>query len=352
MATRAIPHNSVRRCRLRRGWSQDQLAARAGVSRAAVGAIETNQLVPSVAAALGVARALGCSVEELFAPPKSVGPEWAWLPQAPSGRYWHARVGSRWLCFPVEPTPLGTTPHDGLFDGASFEPRSPSDPDATLVVASCDPAVSIVAAEYARSTGFRLVAIHRPSRVALRLLGEGLIHVAGLHLATAERPAANAELVRATLTGSYRLLRAACWDEGVVLAAGEGSSSIATALKKRLRWVGREPGSAARQCYEELVPEQPAPRRLARDHWGVAEAIRCGWADAGICHRFVTADTNLRYFGVRREYFDYCFAAGDEKDPRIQALVKVVRSPGFRRMLSDLPGYDPGPAGSLEKVEA
>ena len=44
--------NRVRTCRIARGWSQDDLAARAGISRTGVSSIEINRLVPSTCTAL------------------------------------------------------------------------------------------------------------------------------------------------------------------------------------------------------------------------------------------------------------------------------------------------------------
>ncbi|MEU9372661.1 helix-turn-helix transcriptional regulator [Streptomyces sp. NPDC048255] len=58
----------VRERRLGLRWSQEELAAASGVSRQSVAAVESGRQVPSVTAALGLAAALGCSVEELFAP--------------------------------------------------------------------------------------------------------------------------------------------------------------------------------------------------------------------------------------------------------------------------------------------
>src|SRR4051794_29327800 len=66
MAEKQDLPNRVKSHRLKRGWSQAELAHRAGISRTAVSAIEVNRLVPSVAAALSLANALDCSVEELF----------------------------------------------------------------------------------------------------------------------------------------------------------------------------------------------------------------------------------------------------------------------------------------------
>src|SRR3954468_16882083 len=104
--TRQLP-NRVKARRLDRGWSQTDLAHRAGISRAAVSAIEINRLVPSVAAALSLARALDCSVEELFDAARAgkVEPGWAWPPLQEPCRFWHSSIGERRLLYPVESTP-------------------------------------------------------------------------------------------------------------------------------------------------------------------------------------------------------------------------------------------------------
>src|SRR5215213_2696436 len=104
MTEKQAPHNRVKALRLGRGWSQEELARRAGISRTAVSAVEGNRLVPSVAAALSLAAAFGCSVEELFgvAPSAADGPEWAWPAPKEPCRFWHAGVGGRTLLYPVE----------------------------------------------------------------------------------------------------------------------------------------------------------------------------------------------------------------------------------------------------------
>jgi hypothetical protein len=48
--------------------------------------------------------------------------------------------------------------------------------------------------------------------------------------------------------------------------------------------------------------------------------------------------------------YELCFAAGDENDPRIQALVKVLRSSTYRQLLSDLPGYDSVDLGAITPI--
>ena len=58
----------LRLARQARGFSQQQLAGMAGVSRQAVSAVESGHSDPSLRVGLALARALGMSVEELFGP--------------------------------------------------------------------------------------------------------------------------------------------------------------------------------------------------------------------------------------------------------------------------------------------
>ena len=53
----------------------------------------------------------------------------------------------------------------------------------------------------------------------------------------------------------------------------------------------------------------------ARDHRGVAEAIRSSWADAGVCLRLTSEEANLSFLCVRREAYDICFPEAVAGDP-------------------------------------
>lgn len=338
-----------------KGWSQQELANRAGIARASVSAIEIQRLVPSTAAALALAAALECRVEDLFQlPGKQVasGPTWAWPLPGAEKRYWQAEVGGRTLLYPYEATQMGTIEHDGVvaIGGATrvkLKPRRETLPP-TLVMACCDPAVGLLAGELARSAGVRLLALFRPSRQALQLLKQGLVHVAGTHLSHAGQDG-NPDAVREELGAGYRLVRVAEWEEGVATAGG-GDASIRSLLRSKTRWVAREPGSGARQCLDQLLGTRPAPRRMARDHRGVAEAIRSGWADAGVCLRLTAEEAGLGFLSVQREAYDVCFAETMAEDPRVRALVRVLESRQFSRTTDDLPGYRAKGSGAMVSV--
>jgi molybdate-binding protein/transcriptional regulator with XRE-family HTH domain len=352
MANLPALENKVREQRDGHGWSQEELARRSGLSRAGVSAIETGRLVPSTAAALALAEALGCRVEDLFhlprTPPKKAA--WAWPPRSAPCRYWHALVMGQTRYYPVEASPLGMLPHDGIFRNDAFEESGRGDPAHTLVLACCDPAGGLLVDELARSSGVRLITVPRSSTTALALLRQGLVHAAGVHLSRADAPGGNAAIVRSRIGPGFSLLHVAQWEEGITFAPSQSIGSIRDAVRANLRWIGREAGSGARECLDELLGARRAPRRLASDHRGVAEAVRCGWADAGVCLRLASEEAGLEFLSVRREAYDICFPDALKGDPRLQALIGAVRSPSYRRLLGELPGYDSTAAGKLERV--
>ena len=352
MANLPALENKVRERRDGRGWSQEELARHAGLSRAGISAIETGRLVPSTAAALALAEALCCRVEDLFHLPRTPPGKaaWAWSPRSAPCRFWHALVTGQTRYYPVEASPLGLLPHDGIYRNDAFEERGRSDPANTLVLACCDPAGGLLAAELARSSGVRLIILPRSSAAALALLQQGLVHAAGVHLSRADAPGGNAAIVRGRLGPGFSLLHVAHWEEGIAFAASQPIGSIRDAVRSgppldrpggRLRCPGmsrRTPGA------------RRPPRRLASDHRGVAEAVRCGWADAGVCLRVASEEAGLEFLSVRREAYDVCFPDALKGDPRLQALIDTVRSPSYRRLLGELPGYDSTAAGKLQRV--
>lgn len=58
--------NRVRELRIARGWTQENLAHAAGVSRQSINSIERNRYVPSLPLALTFARVFGCTTDEIF----------------------------------------------------------------------------------------------------------------------------------------------------------------------------------------------------------------------------------------------------------------------------------------------
>lgn len=338
--------NRVALRRAARGWSQAALAERSGVSRAEISAIETGRVVPSTAVALALARALGESVEALFA----LGDETArWAGERPAGPAlaWRVRLGQgeRWLA--AERTALGLVPADARVEGDAVEPLAAQDSGTTLVLAGCDPAVGLVAAALG---GRRLIALVRPSRAALAMLASGLVHAAGVHLA-GEDEEENDRAIRELCGKTTSVVTVARWESGIALARGLARRR-GSLERRRLAWVGREEGSGARRLLEEVLGTRRTANlaHIARDHSGVAATIAAGFAQAGPCVRLVAEEAGLDFVPVRRERYELCFRREDEDDPRLVELVRALRSRSLRRELAALPGYDSGPTGDLRTV--
>ncbi len=325
------------------------------MSRAAVSAIETGRHVPSTEVALSLAQALECKVEDLFQlRDAKQEPTWAWPPGRTPCRFFRASVLGRTVLYPAEETLLGAPPHDGTCTATGLDLRSSADPERTLVIAGCDPAMHLLSSELERISGFRLLSITRSSKEALELLQQRWIHVAGIHLADPAARGGNARIVRQTLGPGYHLLRQARWQEGVVLHPTLQVSSVQKALRSNLRWIGREEGAGARRCLDRILgedrPRKSLSRHTARSHLAVIEAIKSGWADAGVCPRLFALEAGLSFLEVEREDYDLCYPTELEGDPRLVALVKAARSSSYRKVLGDLEGYDIASTGEVQTV--
>ena len=58
--------NSVKALRTAKGWTQEDLAQRVGVSRQSINSIERGKYIPSLPLALMFAKVFECSLDSLF----------------------------------------------------------------------------------------------------------------------------------------------------------------------------------------------------------------------------------------------------------------------------------------------
>lgn len=339
--TNEFQPNFVRSKRLAASWSQQELADRTGLSRAGVGAIEAGRLAPSVHAALALARALDSTVEELFGSP-SPHPNkitWGITPNTANPRFWYARVNDAVLAYPVSEETTQLDWHDSVDERIQLSAADQEKADQTLVMAGCDPAASLLALEYQRQFQFRMILLRRNSQESLDLLADGMVHVAGMHFGGGTERSANRRAAKGRLGKNAELVHVASWEEGIAVHPSVDSTNVASLLRSRVRWIGREEGSGARQLQNEILGGKQTPKHIAQDHRMVASAIKSSWAEAGPCVRLVSEEAGLRFLSVHRKNYDFCFHAEMAADPRISALLATLRSRRFRTKLAELPGY-------------
>ena len=264
-----------------RGYSQQQLASMAGVSRQAVSAVEAGHSDPSLRVALALASALGVTVEELFGPGVPA-PVVGARPVAPLGeegaRVTLAQVGDSFVALPLAADSAiraGFLPAGGLVampsGPAPVTPVRPlGPPRPTLVVAGCDPALPLLETP--------LALLDPPvafswwpcsSGEALRLAAAGLVHAAGAHLlGSSGEYNTREQLAAGPLAGDgAEVVGFASWREGLVLRPGLAGSvrGVADLAERGLRLV--EPGERGRGAPRpgpRAGPGQGGARRAAR----------------------------------------------------------------------------------------
>jgi molybdate-binding protein len=198
-----------------------------------------------------------------------------------------------------------------------------------------------------------MLVFSRTSAEALALVERGLVHAAGVHFAAAGSREGNAQaLARRHPAVALSLAHVARWEEGLAVTPASRLRTASAAARSRLRWIGRPAGAGARRCQDELLGAKRAPRQVARDHRGVVEAIRSGWADVGVCVRLASEEGQLGFLPICEEPYDLCFRNDLADDPRLRALVATLRSAAFRETIDQLPGYRAAGTGDLVIVNA
>ncbi len=220
--------NFIQRFRKELGWSQSDLARQAGLSRQLIHAVESGRSKPGIEVALRLARALTCSVEELFPLPEE-WPVQAW-PGLVEGRCQLARVRDQWYAIPCDAAGSFDLA-DGVVEQADgvlqIQPMQPLSklPDS-VVICGCDPGLAIAARMAERESQGAVRALWRnvSSTDGLRRLAAGQCHLAGVHYSD-ESGSLNTERVRAFgLPFEYDLIPFASWEQGIMVAAGNPKS--------------------------------------------------------------------------------------------------------------------------------
>jgi putative molybdopterin biosynthesis protein len=94
----------------------------------------------------------------------------------------------------------------------------------------------------------------------------------------------------------------------------------------------------------------PGYEREVTTHIAVALAIKSGEADAGMCVYSAAKALGLPFVPVAQERYELAFRQEHADDPRLNALIDVIRSEEFKAVLHRLGGYDSSETGILRTV--
>ncbi len=365
--------NDLRGHRIEAGFSQQELAGRAGISRQAFAAVESGKATPSTAVALRLARALNTTVENLFsleddlpptmeaevvglvAGPENVGADDAGSPQRAS----LTPVGDRLLARPLSQSNsvrYGLVAADGVIlpsqrDAGKVlvQPFDQDDIDAPCVsLLGCDPSVGILEGGL-RQRGVRLAWVEESSYQALGGLARGEAHIAGCHLRDEATGQYNHPWAQRMLPFSYTLIAFATWRQGLMVARGnpKGITGIEHLDRPGINIVNRPAGSGSRSLLDRLLTSGGIPvesvlgyDREVGGHMEVAAAVASGLADAGIGVHAAASALGLDFLPLEEERYDLVIPDHFMNEPAVQMLLDLLRRPSVRRKVETLAGYD------------
>lgn len=317
--------NRVREYRQRLGLSQEELSRITGIPRTTISSIESGSVMPSVDYALRLARAFGCSVEELFSQE-----EYKFFPGFKEGLFISYLVGSQRV---IAPAPMEHVDADGFYkdEKISWFKRLNI---PTFAFAGCDNSLKLLTGTLLQE-GIRLLTINASSLKALELLKEGYVHMAGLHMGSFEE---NYRLVKEHLGRGYKVLKVFSWEEGILTR----EMASLKELKKRL-WLAREEGSGARKVFEEIREDIGIKKYkvVHADHEKVAFAIKEGLAEAGVGTKVYAYSYGLEFFTIKTEDYCLCYREDLEEDKSFLRLLNLLKSKTYRNLISQVPGYRP-----------
>ncbi|MGH7778628.1 MAG: substrate-binding domain-containing protein [Candidatus Binataceae bacterium] len=357
----------LRRARIARGLSQNELARRARISRQALGAIESGKYQPGVSVAIALARELGETVEALFgaqsqAEVRATAPRDARI--ANGTRVALARVGNRVVAIPTAPVRHHLIAADGIVSQVAGRRVSvaayvsQAEIEATLIVAGCDPAVALLADWVARRHApFRIIALARGSMGALDALLAARAHVAGVHLRDTKSGEYNLGPVSRALKNRHTaIVRFASWELGLATAPRNplGIRGFEDLARPRIRLVNREAGAGARIALDDALAAlklKPAAiagyNREACGHLEVALAIASGQGDVGVTLRVAAEAYGLGFVSIREEHYDLAVPEAGMSSAPVRAMLEAMNSSRFANEVAGLCGYDTREMGAV-----
>jgi putative molybdopterin biosynthesis protein len=348
MEASVAPGDRILAKRRELGLSQEALARAGGVTRQAIGAIESGRTQPGVGLALAIARTLNVSVEELFGgnADEEIALRAGEPAAKPGERVVVATIGSRRVMRRLDAgsgssmsEPAGAIVIDARPRGTRVRTLGTSlNGEDPVFVSGCDISLGLlvrhVDARRARGVWFTA-----SNAQALCELAAGRTHVAAIHGPEAERKK----------VGAVRRFDLAHIEEGWLVPRGNprsfrGARDLASA---GIRLANRPPGAGARSLLDaELRRAAVNSRHVSgyerglAGHLDVARAIAADFADVGIGIASVARLFDLDFIPLRSERSSLLIPLAYLRHPGVAELVETLRSNAYRRDLEAFGPYD------------
>ena len=274
-----------------------------------------------------------------------VGDRWTVSPQSRgAGVQMSAVRANAYLCVPRESEGFNA---GDMVDARLMVPVQEAE-NALLITGSHDPVLDYLA-DLIRPTGVSLISTHVGSMGGIIALKKDECHAAPTHLLSPDGTYNTAYLQKYLPGTEINLICVAGRMQGIVSREG-----LALPDLPGRTFINRQKGSGTRMLLDyELKKAGIDPSMLSgyerevTTHIAVALAVKSGEADAGMCVYSAAKALGLPFVPVAQEQYELAFRKKYAEDPRLVALIAAIRSPGFKKILSNLGGYDTKETGHV-----
>ncbi|MBA2514992.1 MAG: helix-turn-helix domain-containing protein [Solirubrobacterales bacterium] len=329
----------VREDRLALGLKQVELAERADVSRALIGALEHGRHMPAADAAIRVARALNTSVERLF-DNSGLAPAVAAIGVLGERLLDGALVRAAWvetaMVVRVLDAVAALSPIGALADGVVFGGQvrlfSGAAPRGA-VIAGCDPVLGIAEGLLERSGDARIVGVPTTSGRALDALKAGRSHGALVHgPAKGLKPPPGVQ--------RWHLAR---WRSGVATHPRLSRPSLEALLADEVPMIQRDPSAASQQAFQRAAKKLGAPRpslgTTSGSHFDAARSALEHRA-AAVTIEPIAVAVGLDFHELEVHDVELWVPKRWTRLPGIREFVELLGTSRFQDRAGALPAYD------------
>ncbi len=178
----------------------------------------------------------------------------------------------------------------------------------------------------------------------------GVCHLAGLHLLDPETGEYNFPSIRQYLEGiRVRVIHLVYREQGLIVRKGNPKviRRLPDLARQEITFMNRQKGSGTRILLDHTLKTlslKPGDIRgydkEEYTHMAVASAVAGGIADAGLGILPAAKAMNLDFVPVAKERYDFIIPSVHFEDEKIKKLIEVIRSSGFKELVSQMGGYD------------
>lgn len=354
--------------RTRRGLGAAELAARIGVSRQTIYAIEAGTYIPNTSVSLKLASVLETTVEDIFqlasqdrAPDEVVmasivGSDESMKPGHPVQL---CVVDSKFVAIVAEPGTWGLPPADAVLLDVTRKGKLPPQgkirilgdrwkKPSRILLAGCDPSVSFLT-QAMHAQGSELVVTYANSARALDLLRDGLVHIAGSHLVNKITGKTDlSPITKGFAPNSIAVVCYADWEEGLVTAPDnpKGIQGVADLARRDVRFTNRETGAGCRRLLDDLLKKNRIAAskingydRIADGHLAAARMVLNGEVDSCISTQAVARGLALNFIPLASKPYQFVLRREHLTLGPVQAMLDIMSRTSFRREVEACTGY-------------